>query len=236
MQDSGGENGMQAAEPNKHQRIRDWQKQYKDAFWLWDEYTGRLSELISELIHQYGFEIAQLECRTKTVDSFNEKLTRKGDQYLNPMQDVTDFAGIRIVTYYREEVEKIGTMIADEFDVDWENSIDISQSLDPDTFGYISVHYVVSLSASRSELTEWEPFKTMKAEIQVRTVLQHAWAAMQHTLMYKPQTELPVYARRQLFRLSALLELADEQFSGVRRLMKNINNNAEQADNYDNAR
>jgi hypothetical protein len=63
---------------------------------------------------------------------------------------------------------------------------------------------------------EWGRYKGMRAEIQVRTALQHAWAAVSHKLDYKSADEVPPTLRRKLFRLSAMFELADEQLSGLR--------------------
>lgn len=60
------------------------------------------------------------------------------------------------------------------------------------------------------------PYAGLRAEIQVRTALQHAWSAVNHKLDYKSPTEVPRELRRRLFRLSALFELADEQFSELR--------------------
>jgi putative GTP pyrophosphokinase len=59
-------------------------------------------------------------------------------------------------------------------------------------------------------------YADIRAEIQVRTALQHAWSAVHHKLEYKSSTEAPPELRRRLFRLSALFELADEQFSELR--------------------
>jgi hypothetical protein len=75
---------------------------------------------------------------------------------------------------------------------------------------------VISLGDSRRELVEWQAFAGKKAEIQVRTVLQHAWAAIDHKLRYKREREVPRELRRGLFRLSALLEVADKEFSRLR--------------------
>ncbi|MCK4735921.1 MAG: hypothetical protein KAT65_25930, partial [Methanophagales archaeon] len=130
--------------------------------------------------------------------------------------------GIRIIAYYKEDVDRIGEIIIREFDVDWENSIDKAQTLEPDRFGYLSVHYVVSLSSPRKELTEWEAFANIKAEIQVRTILQHAWAEIDHKLTYKAVEEAPKKLRRRLFRLSALLELADDEFSNLSKLFEEV--------------
>ena len=87
-----------------------------------------------------------------------------------------------------------------------------------DRFGYLSIHYVVRLKEERAKLTEWQAFAPLRAEIQIRTVLQHAWAAIDHRFRYKTTTEIPTHLRRKLFRLSALLELADEEFLNLKRL------------------
>jgi hypothetical protein len=67
------------------------------------------------------------------------------------------------------------------------------------------------------------------AEIQVRTVLQHAWAAIDHRLNYKRANEIPVELKRQLFRISALLEVADDQFESVRLAAEHLSTSYEQS-------
>ncbi len=198
----------------------EWGIAYKKELSRYEKFTNKLKNLIIELLQKHNIEIAQIESRTKSVESFVEKIKRK--DYSNPLEEITDLVGIRIITYYKEDVDKIGEIIKKEFEVDWGNSIDKAQTLDPDRFGYLSVHYVVSLSSSRKELTEWKDFKNIKAEIQVRTVLQHAWAAIDHKLRYKTAKEVPKNLRRQLFRLSALLELADEEFSSLRERIEKV--------------
>jgi len=156
------------------------------------------------------------------VKSFVEKIQREGKEYQDPLTEITDLAGIRIISYYKEDVDKINKVIEKEFDIDRENSSDKAELLDPEKFGYLSVHYVISLSPDRKKLPVWEDFANIKGEIQVRTVLQHAWAAIDHKLMYKREKEVPTDLRRKLFRLSALLELADDQFSDLRRLTEEV--------------
>jgi putative GTP pyrophosphokinase len=65
-------------------------------------------------------------------------------------------------------------------------------------------------------LPEWSAYQGMRAELQVRTVLQHAWAAIDHKLAYKRESDVPKGLLRQLSRVSALLEVGDEQFEAVR--------------------
>jgi putative GTP pyrophosphokinase len=199
----------------------EWGNTYKERYAIYNEFTNKIRNLFLELLQQNNLEIAQIECRTKSIESFIEKIHREKG-YHNPLEDVTDLVGIRIIAYYNEDVGKIGDLIKREFKIDFKNSVDKAGVLDPDRFGYLSVHYVVSLSSPRKELTEWKAFADFKAEVQVRTVLQHAWAAIDHKLRYKTAREVPRNLRRQLFRLSALLELADEEFSTLRRRTEEV--------------
>lgn len=211
---SSKKNGKKTAK----EKSEEWGIIYERKRKLFEDYTFKLKNLIKELLEKKGLDFDKIEYRTKTVESFIEKIRRKDKDYTNPLNEITDLVGIRIITYYQEVIDEIGEIINSEFEVDWENSVDKAQTLDPDRFGYLSVSFIVSLSPSRGGLSEWEDFKDIKAEIQVRTVLQHAWAVIDHKIRYKKAREVPRGLRRRLFRLSALLEIADDEFSILRKL------------------
>ncbi|WNM40258.1 hypothetical protein RMN56_02505 [Micromonospora halotolerans] len=194
----------------------DWEAEYRAARGTYEAFSLRLQSLIIDLLEDAKIDVIQVEARAKDVDSFVEKIGRKGAKYENPIEEITDLVGLRIITYYLEDVVRVGEILKAQFVIDESNSVDKAAGFDPDRFGYTSVHYVLGLAPARGELAEWRPFKGIRAEIQVRTALQHAWAAVNHKLDYKSTTEAPAKLRRRLFRLSALFELADEQFSELR--------------------
>lgn len=130
--------------------------------------------------------------------------------------EVTDLAGVRLVTYYNDDAVRLADIVRSEFAIDEAVSVDKASELEVGEFGYRSIHLVVALSDPRKALAEWRAFASMRAEIQIRSVLQHAWAAISHKLDYKAAIEAPLAMRRPLFQLSALLELADEQFAALR--------------------
>jgi len=197
--------------------LEDWCEIYKKKIDFYERFSEKMTDLLLELIDQEKIELSQIDCRAKSVESFSKKIQSDEKAYKNPLEDITDLAGIRIVTYYTEDADRIGEIIEKEFEIDRENSVNKADTLDPDRFGYLSVHYVVSLPTRRQRLTEWKVFSDFKAEIQVRTVLQHAWAAIDHKIRYKRAEEVPKDLRRELFRLSALLELADKEFSDLKK-------------------
>jgi putative GTP pyrophosphokinase len=183
---------------------------------VWEEYTGRLKTLIAAIIEHRGIPVAQIEARTKTVDGFEEKLQRKGEKYSNPMVDITDLSAVRVITYYLDDVERVSRALEQAFVIDHTRSVNKAAALDPDQFGYVSVQYILRLSDERAGLPEWKKFGDKWAEVQIRTVSQHAWSSIDHRLNYKSSAAVPRELRRALSRLSALFELADEEFSSLR--------------------
>ncbi|MET7407840.1 GTP pyrophosphokinase [Streptomyces parvulus] len=194
----------------------DWSAAYAASRNRYERYCGKLQELLGQVLEKCGVEYVQMEGRAKDVASFTEKIQRKGGKYTDPLAEVTDLAGIRIIAYYVEDVERIAGLIRQEFSVLEEHSGDKQAELADNEFGYASFHLVLELADKRSSLLEWEEFRGLKAEVQVRTALQHAWAAVNHKLDYKKSQDSPRELRRRLFRLSALFELADEEFSKIR--------------------
>lgn len=122
-------------------------------------------------------------------------------------------AGIRIIGYVEDDVKQICQIIEELFDCDPNNSLDKSLELGVDKVGYKSVHYVCSLSKERIDLPEYERFKNMKFEIQIRTILQHSWAEIEHDKNYKFSGELPPDIQRRFKLVAGSLELADREFN-----------------------
>jgi|ERR1044071_2537357 ppGpp synthetase/RelA/SpoT-type nucleotidyltranferase len=180
-------------------------------------FAERMAELLDTLISESDVKVHTIERRAKEVASFKEKLARPGKRYGDPIHEISDLCGVRIIAYYQEDVITIAQLIRAEFLVDEAESTDKARELDVNEFGYLSLHFVVSLVPPRSTLKEWKPFTELTAELQVRTVLQHAWAAISHALQYKREEEIEAVVARRLYRLSGLLELADEEFSTIRR-------------------
>lgn len=190
--------------------------QYKRQRPLYKAFTGEICQLLTTLMKLQDIDFSAIDPRTKDVESFEGKISREDkDGKYNNVEDVTDLSGIRIIAYLEDDCAKICKMIESNFCVDTENSIRKDQEIEEDRFGYLSIHYVISLKKDRQELPEFSRFKGLKAEIQVRTLLQHTWAAIDWKFRYKSDREAPRDLRRRLFRISALLEAADNEFSAV---------------------
>lgn len=195
-----------------------WKKQYAESRGVYKSFSKKMESLLVDLIEGKDIDIVKSEHRAKSVESFIKKFNREDKDYSDPINEMTDLAGVRVVTYYVEDVDRIGEIINSEFDVDKDNSIDKYKILKEDQFGYLSVQWIISLGKNRKQLEEWKPYAGLKVEVQVRTALQHAWASVDHKLRYKPNYEPPRKLKRKLYRLSALFELADEEFSAISQL------------------
>lgn len=181
----------------------------------YESYSKFLSSLIESLILNQEIKTHSISSRVKNRKSTENKILIKGKY--QSIEDITDIVGVRIVTHYADEVDLIASIIENEFIIDKEKSIDKRASLAPDRFGYLSLHYIVSLSENRSSLSENMRFKGLKAEIQIRSILQHTWAEIEHDTGYKTSIEVPKHIRRKFSRLASLLELADEQFISIKK-------------------
>jgi len=190
-------------------------KEYRERlFPLYSQFTRKMEHLLKELITQLDVSFT-VEARPKGPDEFRKKITRPDKHYVNPLAEVSDFCGVRVILHHMSDAEKAISLVEREFVVDPQESYYKKDRLEVDRFGYLTeAQLVVTLRPDRASLSEWQPFKDFKAEIQIRTIIQHAWDVISHDYDYKVEADIPKELRRRLFRLSALFELADEELDG----------------------
>ncbi len=194
-----------------NQIIRD----YKGSFSKYEEFTDDLAKLLKKLIKKSEIKYLSVNSRVKEENRLVDKITRPDKNY-SKLSDITDISGVRIITYFEEDVDKIGELIEDQFIIDEANSIDKRKLLDHDRFGYLSNHFVIQLNPERLELDEYKAYKNLKTEIQIRSILQHAWAEIEHDLGYTGKDSIPEKVRRSFSRIASLLEIADIEFIRIR--------------------
>ena len=174
-----------------------------------EQLSEQASSLLQAALREQNIELNTFERRVKTEESLTGKLEKKGYKY-RTLYDITDVVGIRVVTYYTDDVDKVAAIAKQIFDVDWKNSVD-KRKHQLNSFGYLSLHYICYLKEG--------PLRTIPFEIQMRTALQHVWSAIEHDIGYKGAVKLPPEFVRQFSRLAGMLEMADDEFSRLRTTM-----------------
>lgn len=182
-------------------------QQYREQVLALEQLSKIVYDQLRQVLHEQSVELSAIEYRVKTEHSLAGKLERKGDKYAS-LEDITDLVGLRIITFYTDDVDKVAAIVQQLYDVDWTNSIDKRKAHELTSFGYNSLHYICRLKGGSA------PF-----EIQMRTALQHVWSAIEHDIGYKGAVKLPPEYRRQFSRLAGMLELADDEFSRLRTTM-----------------
>lgn len=178
----------------------------------YEQLCTEVAYILKKRINVRRIEISDITYRSKTLKSFLEKITRK--KYVDAFSEVSDFAGVRVVCLYVDDIQKIEDIIRAEFDVF--EKVDKMTDQGVDRFGYGAIHFVVRLGTGSSG-ARYDDLKSLACEIQLRTVSQDAWAIIEHHLFYKQESDIPKQLLRKLNRLSAIFEDADEQFERVRK-------------------
>ena len=179
-------------------------QEYSDALPRFRDVESQVKDSLKKTLSDAGLLVAAIESRIKAYDSLAGKLELKGHKY-NTLADITDILGLRVITFYIDDVDKVASAVERLFNIDWDNSVDKRKIHETDSFGYLSLHYICSI-----------PDFPYRFEIQMRTLLQHAWANMDHDTGYKSGVEIPRRYMRNMSRLAGMLELVDDEFSKIR--------------------
>lgn len=190
--------------------------EYREKLPVYEKLKTVILRLLRTCLEENHILVSGLEARVKTEQSLAGKLELKGYKY-HSLDDITDVVGARIITFYSDEVDIISALAEKLFEIDWDNSVDKRKMLEIDRFGYLSLHYVCRIPEALYKDPEMPQFNQIRFELQMRSTLQHVWANMYHDIGYKSDVEIPVEYQRNMTRLAGMLELADEQFSHIRK-------------------
>ncbi|WP_431803848.1 GTP pyrophosphokinase [Microbacterium sp. bgisy203] len=186
----------------------------------------QIRSLIKQVLSDEGIPVHSVTHRVKTEGSASAKIDASPNRY-GSFGDLHDLLGVRVITHLATEVDAVVALLRKEFDVDGKRSVDKIADLNADEFGYRSYHLIVKLKDDRAALAEWRIFAGIYFEIQVRSILQHAWAEIEHDLGYKSSVDVPQEIHRRFARLAGILELADDEFV---RLTKDAKSHARKTD------
>ena len=182
-------------------------QQYRELVPTLEQLAKNAYDLLRRALREQGIYVTAFEYRVKTEQSLAGKLERKGATYKS-ISDITDLVGLRVITFYTDEVDKVAVIAKRVFDIDWQESVDKRKLHQLDSFGYNSLHYICRLKD--------KAFENIRFELQMRTALQHVWSTIEHDTGYKGEVKIPREYKRQFSRLAGMLELVDDEFSRLR--------------------
>ncbi len=176
--------------------------------------------LVTTILDDAGINYLSVTGRTKSVTSFAAKAVRTRDGaplYADPLREITDQIGVRVITYLHSDVAAVAELLDDQLHLLDDRDLG-QETASEGRFGYASRHLLLELEPGSAAEQSHAALVGHAASVQIRTVLQHAWAEFEHDIRYKgkiPEEHVPDLDRR--FTLAAgLLELADREFSAIR--------------------
>ncbi|MBN2412387.1 tetratricopeptide repeat protein [candidate division KSB1 bacterium] len=196
------------------------QHAYEDNYAIYDLELRRLNKRLKKLLTENQIN-ATIKSRIKSFDSYFDKLLKLYNDNDTETDKVilTDFIGIRIICPFLVDRDNVVKILTREFNVTEIETKGSNHSFNE--FGYDSTHLLVDLPQG-SPAVEM-PYTTNVFELQLRTILQEAWAEVEHELIYKANYSLlntPI--RRKLASLNASLALSDIIFQEIRDYQKEI--------------
>lgn len=193
----------------------DIEKQFSDLEPLLEEWGKCVDSILQDYLDTLGFSIERIqrkpESRVKKKDSFIQKALYRGKDYANPIKDITDKVGTRVVLLNIDDVKIISSFISQcerWIVVEQSQDIDYIREHKPEEFGYQSNHFVVKPTETQYPKEQCD---LLTCEIQVRTLLQHAYAETSHDTVYKSGHAEDPQVLRGLAVTMAFLETADDK-------------------------
>ena len=187
---------------------------YVEKLSLYEEYSSRIRNLVQDLVEREDIEICSIEGWAKAPAELVKSLNAHYESEDNEagLDTIADLVTVRVLLRFPEDVTKVEEIICTEFDVDVERSVPSSVLEDPFRFGYPAVLYTLMLSESRSSLREWRKYRSLPFRLELRTMLQEAWATISPRVNLNVDSISEKKLKRKLVRLASLLEEADEGF------------------------
>jgi ppGpp synthetase/RelA/SpoT-type nucleotidyltranferase len=158
--------------------------EYESKRQLYKEFCDKIAEIIRQvLLNDPDIKTYSISSREKNIEKLREKIERKQAEntiYLT-LDDIEDLAGVRVVTYLESHREKAINLIYSEFE---SSCVRVENKYDPE--GYRGTHLVLRLGDDREKLTEYARYAGLKCEVQISSILYHAWSEIEHDVIYKP--------------------------------------------------
>lgn len=168
----------------KTNKVTEISKEYTFKQQLYAEFARTIRDIVRQIILDAEIKEYSITYREKNPRKLRIKILKKflkGIPY-KKLEDIEDLAGVRVVTYLESHKDQIANLIYREFHG---AIIESEDKYDPQ--GYRGAHFIIQLDKEREKLPEYRRYKGLKCEIQITSILYHAWSEIEHGVIYKPE-------------------------------------------------
>ena len=212
-------------------------EQYRAVRQQYDSLASAIGAIINQSFSSKKGLIHKIEMRSKDEDSFIKKCNKTNKdgtpKYSDPFKEITDKAGVRIIVFTTNHINQVVNFIKKNFNVTDEFDLGEKRFEETKQVGYKSYHLLAKFSDERIAFDEYSMYNSLECEIQIRTIIQHAWAEIEHDIQYKASGDLPTKLGRKFNALAGLLEIGDREFQGIVDEYERIAENVEESLNTD---
>jgi ppGpp synthetase/RelA/SpoT-type nucleotidyltranferase len=174
--------------------INQFIEDYKSKLNYYDMAARLGAKLLEEALRSSGIR-AMVTSRAKNPSRLKVKVEQRSRKRGVPYQtmteiyeDIADLSGVRVSLYFPGDREKADKVINTLFSVRETRSFPNESK--PPTYnkrfsGYWANHYRVQMREEQLDARQ-KKYAQVRLEIQVASVLMHAWSEVEHDLIYKP--------------------------------------------------
>lgn len=193
-------------------KFESWYPKNKDNLLrLW----GLLVSNLESILKEEGIKYFNIKYRIKELESIKTKIWKKWNY--KEISDIDDICWLRITCFYEDDVEKIAELLCSK--IKWLKK-EVKDVSEVDRFWYRGTHLTWKIEKIWEKIPTFKWLSEYWFEIQIRTVVTHAWAEVEHQLSYKWDTAIPESIKRELSGISQKLEEIDRQFVSIREALE----------------
>lgn len=194
--------------------VQRYLNEYERTFEAFEERAALAQALVLELTKSKSAMLHTVTSRAKSPESLRSKIRTKG--YSKPDLQVMDLIGVRVITFYHDDVSSIVKLLSKRLEINEADSTDKRAQLGLREFGYRSVQLIARLNPDHQDGFKYDALANQWFEIQIRSILEHAWAEIEHEVVYKSKVEYPKDIVRRFASLAGTLEILDDEFIALK--------------------
>jgi ppGpp synthetase/RelA/SpoT-type nucleotidyltranferase len=161
----------------------------REHYFRYGEFAETITHILEKAIQASDLPRPQsIQRRAKSPKSLRDRLEEGGKLDSDSIEsERRDLAGARLIFYTNTDVDRFlnSRLIFENFEIERDATRIHHPTAENEGRRYRALHYTVKLKPDRAKLPEYARFDGMRCEIQIHTILNHAWSETSHDIAYK---------------------------------------------------